>query len=306
MASSMTENDLNLLSAYLDGELTPAEQDALEQRLAVDNDLRVELDSLEITVQLLKMAERVRVPRNFTLDPVAYGRPVHQGFWGWLIGVNRSPAFALGAAALAATLVAVSVLVTGQGAQAPIAGAEVAMEMAVDEPMAAQMAEEPFAAEAAEESVEEMAEEEALAEANPAEASEATTAVEGIMTPSPLTTDGLGGGIPATPPPGGAIAPSPESTSAGEADMSSTSMAGEAEAEGAVPPEGADRSDPSAGALYTQPDDAQEEAIAPANGPSPEANIALWLRGGAAVSGLLAAISGYLWFRNRQRGNARA
>jgi hypothetical protein len=77
----VTEQDLILLNSYLDGQLSTGERDALEARLALEAELKAELDSLRETVSLLKMSERVRVPRNFTLDPAKYAQPARRKSW---------------------------------------------------------------------------------------------------------------------------------------------------------------------------------------------------------------------------------
>ncbi len=56
-----------LLSAYLDGELTEAEQERLEARLARDPSLRAELQSMRSTVSLMRELPQVSAPRNFML-----------------------------------------------------------------------------------------------------------------------------------------------------------------------------------------------------------------------------------------------
>jgi hypothetical protein len=71
-----SDRDLELLSAYLDGELTDREKDKLEQRLARENALRAVLDDLRETVTLVCGLPRLKAPRNFTLDPAIYARAV--------------------------------------------------------------------------------------------------------------------------------------------------------------------------------------------------------------------------------------
>lgn len=74
--STRTPADLELLSAYLDGELTPDERAALERRLAQDAALRAELDELRRVVGLVRAHwTPVHAPRDFRLDPAVYGRP---------------------------------------------------------------------------------------------------------------------------------------------------------------------------------------------------------------------------------------
>src|SRR5260221_3549599 len=69
-----TEQDFELLSAYLDGELALTARAELESRLAADLALRTAVEGLQGTVALLKAAPRVAPPRNFTLDPAKYRR----------------------------------------------------------------------------------------------------------------------------------------------------------------------------------------------------------------------------------------
>ena len=65
----LNDDDLELLSSYIDGQLTAEERAALEQRLEHDQTLRRELDELRATVAALRSLEPVRPPRSFTLDP---------------------------------------------------------------------------------------------------------------------------------------------------------------------------------------------------------------------------------------------
>lgn len=66
-----------MLSAYLDGMLSPRERERLEARLSTDAELRARLESLRRTVALLRQMPAVPVPRNFLLSPamVAPTRP---------------------------------------------------------------------------------------------------------------------------------------------------------------------------------------------------------------------------------------
>ena len=61
--------DLNLLSAYLDHALREPEQKRLETRLAQDPELRERLENLRRTKQLIGFLPRLKAPRNFTLTP---------------------------------------------------------------------------------------------------------------------------------------------------------------------------------------------------------------------------------------------
>ena len=57
-----------LLSAYLDGQVTAAERQRVEQALAADAGLRERYDALQMTVNLLQEAPPLRVPRAFVLS----------------------------------------------------------------------------------------------------------------------------------------------------------------------------------------------------------------------------------------------
>lgn len=61
--------DLELLSAYMDGEITSSERTMLEQRLAHEPQLRGELETLRQTVSWIHALPPVHAPRNFTLTP---------------------------------------------------------------------------------------------------------------------------------------------------------------------------------------------------------------------------------------------
>ncbi len=71
-----TPDELLTLSAYLDGELSSVEREALEARLAEDIELQAELEDLRQTVELVRSLPRLKAPRDFMLDPGIYGRQV--------------------------------------------------------------------------------------------------------------------------------------------------------------------------------------------------------------------------------------
>lgn len=113
-------NDLELLSAYLDGELNPEERASLETRLADDPTLRRELNTLRATVELIGTLPTLRAPRNFTL-PQSTRRSRTVPFPALFSAVSAAAALAL--------LVAGILLVT----QTP----------ATDQPMAVNIAQAP-------------------------------------------------------------------------------------------------------------------------------------------------------------------
>jgi hypothetical protein len=79
----LNDDELELLSAYIDNQLVAAERAALEQRLGRDPALRAGLDELRGTVALLHELAPLPPPRSFTLDPVAFA-PRPAPLFGWL------------------------------------------------------------------------------------------------------------------------------------------------------------------------------------------------------------------------------
>lgn len=63
----LTERDYELLSAYLDGELTDTERSALEIRLLADARLRAELDALHQVRLMVRAMPILPAPRSFAL-----------------------------------------------------------------------------------------------------------------------------------------------------------------------------------------------------------------------------------------------
>jgi len=145
--ASLDERDLILLNAYLDNELSAEERASFEQRLARDSALRAELRELQATVLLLGMAERVRAPRNFTLDPNLYSKPARSGWWRLGKTAPLMPLAAAGAGIVVVALYIGAIALTrlGGGAAAP----SVAMEAAAPQQEPAAMLPEAPAEEAA-------------------------------------------------------------------------------------------------------------------------------------------------------------
>ena len=63
----MNDRDLELLSSYVDGQLTPSDSARLESRLKSDGQLASALDDLRAARTLLRQLPKRRAPRNFTL-----------------------------------------------------------------------------------------------------------------------------------------------------------------------------------------------------------------------------------------------
>ena len=108
MRAQFNDRDFEQLSAYMDGQLAPAEQHRLEERLRARPDLQEALDDLRRTRALLRSAPRRRAPRNFTLTPEMVGaqavRRRRGGFFNNLFP-TLSFASAMAALLLVATLV---------------------------------------------------------------------------------------------------------------------------------------------------------------------------------------------------------
>jgi hypothetical protein len=65
----LPERDIELLSAYLDDALTPAERAELDVRLQAETSLRQELDALRQTVNAIRALPTLKPPRPLTLTP---------------------------------------------------------------------------------------------------------------------------------------------------------------------------------------------------------------------------------------------
>ncbi len=70
----MMKRDLELLSAYLDGELRPSDSTKLEARLKTDPELVSVLDDLRAARILLRKLPSRKAPRNFTLTRKMVGQ----------------------------------------------------------------------------------------------------------------------------------------------------------------------------------------------------------------------------------------
>lgn len=119
-----------LLSAYLDGQLTAAETARVEQARALNIEVAMRLETMAHTVGLLRQTPRLAVPRSFVLSEAqvlaAGGRvkgaqPARRagGFWAWL-GELSPRLMPLATAAVALALLVV-VGMDVRGAQTPAA-----------------------------------------------------------------------------------------------------------------------------------------------------------------------------------------
>src|SRR5512139_3624733 len=70
----MKQRDIELLSSYLDGQLSSADTARLEARLRTDPEMRSVLQDLRGTRSLLRQLPMRKAPRNFTLTPKMVGK----------------------------------------------------------------------------------------------------------------------------------------------------------------------------------------------------------------------------------------
>jgi anti-sigma factor RsiW len=91
--------DFELLSAYVDDQLAPAERAALEARLAAEPELRAALDDLRALLAGLRTLPDLRAPRDLRLTP-AQVQPRRR--------ILTLPAFASGLSAVAAAILLIA------------------------------------------------------------------------------------------------------------------------------------------------------------------------------------------------------
>ena len=100
MRAQINERDFEQLSAYMDGQLAPAEQRRLEERLRARPDLQEALEDLRRTRALLRSAPRRRAPRNFTLTPAMVGEQAGRRKGGFFSNLFPTLSFASAVATL--------------------------------------------------------------------------------------------------------------------------------------------------------------------------------------------------------------
>lgn len=116
--SSLSDDEIELLSAYLDNELSAAERVNLERRLGADPGLQAELEDLRAVGAALKSLDPLPPPRSFTLDPAQVARPRPFFPLTWFMQLGS------GLAGLALVLLAsVQLLAGGLGGAVPVPAA---------------------------------------------------------------------------------------------------------------------------------------------------------------------------------------
>ncbi len=123
----LNDRDLELISAYIDGQLSAEERREVERRLDNEANLRLAYEELRATVQVLRDLEPVRPPRSFTLDPANVTLrqpPATRLGWGRLLQV--ASVFAAVLVAAIGTLSVIGSIGGGAPASAPMAAAPTA------------------------------------------------------------------------------------------------------------------------------------------------------------------------------------
>lgn len=125
MNTHLTLRDQELLSAYLDGQLSDADRNSVEQNLETRGEWRLMLDELDQTRRVLRRAPRYRAPRSFALTP-EMAKQARRSFLTNLIGLRLSAAMATLALVVALVLQG-SPILANQGAS-PLLSAAPAMQ----------------------------------------------------------------------------------------------------------------------------------------------------------------------------------
>jgi anti-sigma factor RsiW len=134
--STASEHDSELLSCYLDNQLSAVERSDLERRLAQEPALRVALAELQATTEALRTLAPIQPTRSFTLDSTRLRRS--QRSFNWILP------FASGLAGLVMLLFASLQLLTVPPATAPAPMAAMASPpIATERTMAEAEREEP-------------------------------------------------------------------------------------------------------------------------------------------------------------------
>ncbi len=129
----MNERDLELLSSYLDGQLTPSDSARLESRLKSDGQLASTLDDLRAARTILRQLPKRRAPRNFTLTRkmVGLNPPLPRSYPAFRFATVVATLlffFTFGVNALAPQLAQMSPFGTGGGAPEIFSAAPAATE----------------------------------------------------------------------------------------------------------------------------------------------------------------------------------
>jgi anti-sigma factor RsiW len=133
LTKSDEERRQEVLTAYLDDNLSPKDKQQFEQLLHSDESLRRDLEQQRSIKQAMAQLPRVRAPRSFTLDPSLYGRPSQQRVFNLYPAVRTATVLAM---FVFIALVSIDILVPESGTVSDIASSEAlapAVEKALEE-----------------------------------------------------------------------------------------------------------------------------------------------------------------------------
>lgn len=99
----LSDDDLELLSAYLDDELSATERSMIEQRLQIEKYLAQELEQLRQTQALLRALPLLKAPRDFSLNSADF-TPSKKADLPKVVSFYRRPVLMAGLAAAAALI----------------------------------------------------------------------------------------------------------------------------------------------------------------------------------------------------------
>jgi hypothetical protein len=94
MNAQITPKDWQILSEYLDGQLSPRDRSKLEQRMQSRPELRDGLEELRRLRSLLRTVPRRKVPHNFTLTRAMVEKPAPARWSNWIPALSFSSAIA--------------------------------------------------------------------------------------------------------------------------------------------------------------------------------------------------------------------
>ena len=144
MNEKLTKRDWETISAYLDGQLSSKKLVRFETRLSQEPQLRLALDDLQKTRQVLRHAPRRRVPRNFLLTPQMAGQPRRLPRLAPAFGWVSAAATLLFAIVMVGDLFivggAIPVAFNAQAPQPAMVSQEIAADQGVEMPMMAEPA----------------------------------------------------------------------------------------------------------------------------------------------------------------------
>jgi anti-sigma factor RsiW len=181
MTAGLNDRDWELLSAYLDSSLSPAETREVEARLKKEPEFNAAYGSMRRTRIILRAVPDVKRRRNFYVTP----QMASQGKWSWLIPVFNYSSLATGLVAV--ILVAMNLIPVGmKSAPASQAMMPAPAIIAATAPIVENSAAQPAAA-PAEESKQEISTQPVVENDTQTQADQATGPAMELAAPAPAT-----------------------------------------------------------------------------------------------------------------------